>query len=277
VKIQPTPFPQTAAFGGPATSAATAPSTPFATLVGGDDQAAEPEERALGFLELGMFGARAAVLPLTTSVEGMEDDAATAAAGVEDAAGFASPSTVLGDDAAHAQPVSDVRPFPAARPILRTGSAQPEAVAGAFRRAAGANAAEGSSAGATLLAESAADPLNAVQEVPRAAAPAAASAPPPVQRGSVAEPAAGAAPAKTRPQLQGQARTPLSATLVEQDGVAKLAIAAAALAPGERAQLRALGARLLAEHGLGLDETWINGGSEPAPAQKGGRHGARTR
>ena len=265
--------------------------TPFATLLG-DEAAPEPPERALTFVELGMFGAYAGVSPVRLAL-GIEEQAQP-----QESAAPPEPSPAPAAPAAAGTPAPGVVTAPASEKGV-AAPAPEKAVAAANVDLRSATEQPFKNVVTEALAAKpwsiGSLPSGAFTETPAVvdeAAPVAASlsrtmstpapAPAEVRPRTAAQPSfedvgLGAAPEKGRVPKQATGRAPLAAVLVEEGGNAKLAVAAAALAPGGAARLRAVAARLLAEHGIELGEMWINGGSEPASAAQGEGHGSRTR
>jgi hypothetical protein len=259
--------------------------TPFASLLG-DAAPPEPSERALTFVELGMFGAYAGVSPARLSL-GLEDQAQGSEPTPEPppAAPTRSASVAAASAPDDPQVAAEMEIHQPAQQcsacvVTQTPACLVTETSAATRTSVGAPPSVGFSEPSAVVDEAA--PM--AVSVPRSAStptPTPAPAPPEVRLRTVAQASfedvgLGAAPEKRRAPKQATGRAPLAAVLVEEGGTAKLAVAAAALAPGGGARLRALAARLLAEHGLELDEMWINGGSEPASAAQGEGHGSRT-
>jgi hypothetical protein len=255
--------------------------TPFASLLG-DEAPPEPSERALTFVELGMFGAYAGVSParlalgLEDQAQGSEPTPEPAPAAPTPAARVAAASSPDDSQVAAQMEIHQSAQLRSAYVVTETPACLVTETSAATRTSVGAPPSVGFSEPAPVADEAA--PVGV--SVPRSL-PTPAPAPLEVRPRTIAQPSfedvgLGAAPEKGRVPKQATGRAPLAAVLVEEGGSAKLAVAAAALAPGGAARLRALAARLLAEHGLELGEMWINGGSEPASAAQGEGHGSRT-
>jgi len=254
----------------------------FATLLGEPDPQAEPAERALGFLELGMFGAYAGVAPAPLSLgEDASPDAvsepsapAASAAPLPDYRAASAPSL---DPATEPAPAG-TRISSAPLPVAKVDAPLPCVPASSIATAPAA-APRGPAPVAVAGSAPVPEPTDPHGPAPHSASIFAAT---PVASSRSCESAreepgpAGAARRLPVP-VRAARGAPLAATLVAQAAAVKLAVAAPLLAPGEGARLRQLAARLLAEHGLELGEMWINGGSEPASATQGDGDGSRTR
>jgi len=274
----PWPPPETA----PGKSADSMGSPSFAALLGEPDAEPEPAERALGFLELGMFGAYAGVSPASLALGGDTSPDAVSEPAAADASAAPLPdrraaSGPLLDPATAPEPAG-TRISAATLPVAKVDAPRPSVPASSI-----ATAPASVPRGSTPVAVAGSAPVPEPND-PHGPAPHSAS----IFAATPAASSRSAEPAREEPGPAGAARrlpapvpaargAPLAATLVAQAAAVKLAVAAPLLAPGEGARLRQLAARLLAEHGLELGEMWINGGSEPASATQGEGDGSRTR
>jgi hypothetical protein len=273
MRIEPSPSPLVPPeLASPNAAADPLAGTPFASLLA-DDTGGEPAERALTFVELGMFGAYAGVSPARLALA-LEEQAQESGAAPEP-----SPASLVGGRVAPGVASISAADEAAAKVDSQSPSEQSlaEVVTEArpVPRLSEGFSAPGAFSEPSTVVDEAAPVTVSLSRTSSAPAPAE------VRLRTASQPSfedfgLGAAPEKGRVPKQATGRAPLAAVLVEEGGSAKLAVAAAALPPGGGARLRALAARLLAEHGLELGEMWINGGSEPASAAQGEGHGSRT-
>ncbi|TMJ18109.1 MAG: hypothetical protein E6G94_00655 [Alphaproteobacteria bacterium] len=272
MKIDPQlpPLPQP---GGAPQPAAGSPFQSFEDMLGGEAAAQQPEapQRAMAFVELGMFGRGGVEVPGA--------DAATPESQVAAAAGGAAAPLPAAPAATPEQQVALAASHPATGPALP----QQEVTPAAQQALAGLPAQD-----RMLSAGRPADsrprttaPIFASVEVAsegEAIVPAGLTlAAPDAEGAETAEPFPAAAPdAPERHEEKTDA--PLRLAFHERDGSASIVAAAGSLTPEQRASLRRRTAELLLEHGIMLSKFTLNGAALGGLAhyRNGDTHGPRT-